>query len=308
MQVLANTTDKDFQDFQLNLQKAALQNTSITGLISEASAQGATAVQKTLQHVLMHTANAPMTEGNKIVIRHMGQAMNERFGPFSAFFTTNFADTYHVFTQVLAQGAFEPLGWRPLNILHDSHPIPTSQEMHKIVASRPMVQAKLFLHLDAITHQNLLCARRCFLGQAKYDPCYKWAGEPLVEDDFASSGDFGIAAFLRALIKALEAQGLVCEHGHEKLHSEPRTKAIDIIQLFLGCSGFLHDERVQKNSQQGSGWRRPVADRFLQVTGTARPTLRRITPLRQTTLNSRLKGTRKGTQKGKRRMERDRCP
>ena len=37
------------------------------------------------------------------------------------------------------------------------------------------------------------------------------------------------------LIKALEAQGRGFTHGHEKLHSEPRTKAIDIIQLFLGC-------------------------------------------------------------------------
>ena len=67
MRVLANTTDKDFQDLQLNLQKAALRNTSNTELIGQARAQGATAVQKTLQHVLMHTANAPMTEGNKVV-------------------------------------------------------------------------------------------------------------------------------------------------------------------------------------------------------------------------------------------------
>ena len=94
--------------------------------------------------MLMHTANAPMTDGNNMAIRHMGQAMNLRFGPFSSFFTSNFADTYHVLTKVLAQGAFEPLGWRPLDILQDSPPMPTSQEMHKIVAARPMVQANLF--------------------------------------------------------------------------------------------------------------------------------------------------------------------
>ena len=251
MQGIAKTTDKDVEDFQMNMQKAALQNTSITGLISQARAQGATGVQKLLQHVIMHTANAPMTEGNKIVIRHMGQAMNERFGPFSAFFTTNFADTYHVLTQVLAQGAFEPLGWRPLNILQDSPPMPTSQEMHKIVASRPMVQAKLFLHLDAISHQNLLCARRSFLGRQKYDPCYKWRDEPVVEDDFASSGDFGVAALLRSLIKALEAQGRGFAHGHEKLHSDPRTKAIDIIQLFLGCHGSGGADHGQGSGDAG---------------------------------------------------------
>ena len=112
--------------------------------------------------------------------------------------------------------------------------MPTSEEMHKIVATRPMVQANLFLFLDAISHQNLVCARRVFLGKRKYDPCYRWANEPLVEDDFSSTGDLGISAFLRALIKVLEAQGRGFAHGHEKGHSEPRTKAIDLIALFLG--------------------------------------------------------------------------
>ena len=36
---------------------------------------------------------------------------------FFSFFTTYFADTYHVLTQVLAHNAFESLGWRPLNRL-----------------------------------------------------------------------------------------------------------------------------------------------------------------------------------------------
>ena len=267
MRVLAGTTDKDFQDFQLNLQKATLQNTSITELIGQARAQGATAVQKTLQHVLMHTANAPMTEGNKVIIQHMGQTMNERFGPFSSFSTTNFADTYHVLTQVLAQGAGGPLGWRPLNILQDSPPMPTSQEMHKIVATRPMVQPKLFLHLDAITHQNLLCVRRSFVGKHKYDPCSKWHDEPAIEDDFASSGDFGVAALIRALIKALEAQGRGFAHGHEKHHSEPRTKAIDIIQLFLGCRRADAADHGQDFSEadhgHGSGAAEHVAEEKL---------------------------------------------
>ena len=92
MRVLAKTTDKDFRDFQLNLQNAALRNMSIAELIGQAGAQGATAVQKTLQHVLMHTANAPMTDDNKVVIQHMGRATNERFGPFSSLCTTNFVD------------------------------------------------------------------------------------------------------------------------------------------------------------------------------------------------------------------------
>ncbi len=184
-----------------------MQNVPIATLIAQARASGNVAVQRTLQHVLMHTTTTAFSEGSKTTFRQCGQALNERFGPFSSFFTTNFADTYHVLTQVIAQGAFEPLGWRPLNILQDSPPMPTSKEMHKIVATRPMVQANLYMFLDAITHQNLLCSRRSYMGKQKYDPCWKWVKEPRVEDDFASSGDIGISAFLRALIKAIEAQG-----------------------------------------------------------------------------------------------------
>ena len=129
MKLIAQTTDKDFEAFQYNLQRAAIHNVPITTLISQAKAQGNAAVQRTLQHVLMHTATTAFSEGAKTTFRHMGQAMNDRFGPFSTFFTTNFADTYHVLTQVIAQGAFEPLGRRPLNILQDSPPMPTLQEM-----------------------------------------------------------------------------------------------------------------------------------------------------------------------------------
>ena len=53
-----------------------------------------------------------------------------------------------------------------------------------------------------------------------------------------------MAALIRSLIKALEAQGRGFAHGHEKHHSEPRTKAIDIIQLFLGCRGSGAAEHV----------------------------------------------------------------
>ena len=145
------------------------------------------------------------------------------------------------------------MGWRPLNILQDSPPMPTSQAMHKIVATRPMVQAKLFLHLDAITHQNLLCVRRSFLGKQKYDPCFKWCDEPAIEDDFASSGDFGVDALIRALIKALEAQGRGFAHGHETHHNEPRTKAIDIIQLPRGCRRAGAAEHGQDFSEADHG-------------------------------------------------------
>ena len=88
--------------------------------------------------------------------------------------------------------------------------------------------------LDSLTHMHLLCCRRAFLGKVKYVPNHRCATEPYAEYDFASSGDFGLAALLRALIKALEAQGRGFAHGHEKIHSEPMTKAIDLILAFRG--------------------------------------------------------------------------
>merc|ERR1711884_102787 len=92
-------------------------------------------------------------------------------------------------------------------------------------------------------------------------------GEPVVEDDFASSGDFGVAALIRALIKALEAQGRGFAHGHEKHHSEPRTKAIDIIQLFLGCRRAGAAEHGQDSSEadhgDGSGAAEQIAEEKL---------------------------------------------
>ena len=85
MKIIAKTTDKDFEEFQATMQKAAIKNVPITTLICEARCQGAVAVQTTLQHVLMHTATTAFSEGQKVTFRHMGQAMNERFGPFSFF-------------------------------------------------------------------------------------------------------------------------------------------------------------------------------------------------------------------------------
>ena len=116
--------------------------------------------------------------------------------------------------------------------------MPTSQDMHKMVAAHPMTQANLFLLLDALTHQHLLCVRNVFWGHRKYDPSSQWRQEPSTEDGFASTGDVGIAGLARDLVKALEAQGRGFAHGHEKIHSEPQTKAIDLWHLILHrCSG-----------------------------------------------------------------------
>ena len=65
MGVIAKTTDKDFQDLQYNIQKAALQNVPIATLIAQARASGNVAVQRTLQHVLMRTTTTAFSEGSR---------------------------------------------------------------------------------------------------------------------------------------------------------------------------------------------------------------------------------------------------
>ena len=62
-----------------------------------------------------------------------------------------------------------------------------------------------------------------------------------------------MAALIRSLIKALEAQGRGFAHGHEKHHSEPKDKAIDIIQLFLGCRRTGAAEHGQDSSEADHG-------------------------------------------------------
>ena len=49
-----------------------MQKVPITTLISQAKAQGNVAVQRTLQHVLMHTATTAFSEGAKTTFRHVG--------------------------------------------------------------------------------------------------------------------------------------------------------------------------------------------------------------------------------------------
>ena len=154
-------------------------------------------------------------------------------------------------TKVLAQGAQEPLGRCSLNLHQDAPAMPTSQELHKIVALRPMIQANLFLLLDALTHVNLLATRRVFLGKQRYDVIFKWDREPYVEDDYKSNGDLGIAGLVRGVIKALEAQGRGFAHGHEEVHSDPCTKAIDLIMLFCGVTEHANTEERLESWMRG---------------------------------------------------------
>ena len=168
------------------------------------------------RHLTFQTGNIPMTEGYKMSLRHLGAALNIHDGPLAVFLTTNFADTYSPITVTLMNGAGEPLGSRTVN-LRDSMPhMPTLQEMHRALAKHPMIQAELFLLLDKLVHAELLCMT-AFCGKAKYANFH--CTVPPQDDDFASTGEPGIANFPRSALKPLEAQGRGFTHGHEKVIS-----------------------------------------------------------------------------------------
>ncbi len=120
----------------------------------------------------------------------------------------------------------------------------TPQEMHKIVATRPMVQTKMFLHVDAIPHQSLLCARRSFLGHMKYGPWFKWTDEPGVEDDFAPNGDFGwLRSYVRSInlwrhkAAALHMGTRNCTVSPERKPSISYSCSLDAVALVLQSTG-----------------------------------------------------------------------
>ena len=75
-----------------------------------------------------------------------------------------------------------------------------------------------------------------------------------MEDDFASSGDFGLAALVRSLATALEAQGRGFAHGHEKTHSEPTTSAIGLLSLLLDKTGAGAPEHGVQQEEALSAW------------------------------------------------------
>ena len=51
-------------------------------------------IHTALKHLLMQTAVVPLTEGNKMKMRHQSFSVTLYFGALKLFLTTNFADTY----------------------------------------------------------------------------------------------------------------------------------------------------------------------------------------------------------------------
>ena len=193
---------------------------------------------KALQYVTFQTANIPLTQGYKMSLRQLGFALNLYDGPLTVFLTTNFADTYSPITATLMRGAGEPLGPREVNLLDNVPNMPTLQAMHRALAKHPMLQVNLFLLLDQLVHQEL-CCMNAFIGMCGYKEHRR---PPDREDDYATTGQVGIAQLPRSALKPLEAQGRGFTHGHEKIISVPRTRAARLKQWFRQAAATEHGE------------------------------------------------------------------
>ena len=110
LQKIAKIKSSDIINLQASVKSAPAN--SLSSWLSVAKTQGQLNVLATLSHLMMHTANVPLTEGYKVSLRHTGHAMNICDGPLSLFLTVNLADCYSPITLTLKDGAGTPFGVR----------------------------------------------------------------------------------------------------------------------------------------------------------------------------------------------------
>ena len=96
--------------------------------------------------------------------------------------------------------------------------MPTLQQMHKNTAASPRSTAKLFLLMEELSYRHLYRVDHAHLGNFQLSSA---AGYQDREDDLASNGFCGLAAFAAALFKVIESQLRGFAHGHGKVHSVP---------------------------------------------------------------------------------------
>jgi hypothetical protein len=202
--VIAATTSEDFADAAMHPSAPR----SNEDLIRTA---GNERVRTALRHLGFSTATVPLTDGNKMRLHHLGCAMNQVFGPLTIFHTHNYADNYSPEIVKLRNGD-ECSGYIQNTLM------PTLQKMHQLTAASPRSTAKLFLLMEELSYRHLYRVDRAWLGNFKISSPTSFDSR---EDDFASNGLRGLADFVTALFKCIEAQMRGFAHGHGKVHSIP---------------------------------------------------------------------------------------
>ena len=138
--------------------------------------------------------------------------MNRNFNSLTVFHTHNYADNYS--PEILKLQSSEPpvIGYMQ-NIV-----MPTLQQMHRKTAASPRSTAKFFLLMEELSYRHLYRVDQAWLGNFKLASP---AGATAREDDVASNGLRGLADFVAALFKCIEAQARGFAHAHGKVYNIP---------------------------------------------------------------------------------------
>ena len=202
---IAATTSRDFTEAVLHPSAPR----SNQDLICTA---GNEKVRTALRHLGFSTATVPLTDGNKMRLHHHGCGMNQIFGPLTVFHTHNYADNYS--PEILKLLCSE------LSVTDyvQNIEMPTLQQMHQKTASSPRSTYKLFILLEELSYRHLYRVDQAWLGNFRLSSVNSFNDR---EDDFASNGLRGLADFVTALFKCIEAQARGFAHGHGKIHSIP---------------------------------------------------------------------------------------
>ena len=205
IKAIASSTSNEF--VQAALHESRPQNNS--DLMFTA---GSERVRIAIRHLTFSTATVPLTDGYKMRCHHLGTAMKLVFGPLTVFHTHNYADNYS--PEILTMYGCDPhMSRGKQNIT-----MPTLQQMHKNTAGSPRSTAALFLLMQELTYRHLYRVDRTRLGNFNLSSAASYQDR---EDDLASNGFCGMAAFASATFGCNESQQRGFAHSHGKVHSVP---------------------------------------------------------------------------------------
>ena len=175
-------------------------------------AQAPAPVQAAMRHLTFSTATVPMTDGQKMRLRHFGHGLNLSFGPLTTFSTHNYADYYSPLVNHLVDGTDVQVTGEPT--------MPTLQDMHKKAASSPRSTAKFWLFQQELSYRHLYGMDNVHIGRFQlHSPCNRYD----FEDDYASSGAIGLAGYSISTLTPAEAQARGFTHGHDKKNGSPNS-------------------------------------------------------------------------------------
>ena len=210
---------------------------------------GGDKVRTALRHLMFSTATVPLTDGYKMRCHHLGTAMKLLFGPLTVFHTHNYADNYSP-DIVTMYGCDPPMAGGKQNIT-----MPTLQQMHMKTAASPRSTARFFLLMEELSYRHLYRVDRAHLGNFNL---HSAGGNLDREDDLASNGTCGLAAFTAAVFKVNESQQRGFAHGHGKVHSIPNGSK----ELYDSLENVVREVAKLK---EASGDRHPADDDILAV-------------------------------------------